>query len=316
MSINSGNPPMFYNLGEPAFLTMVAMVSPLALLLYDSLLTFPEEVDYTEVRPQRTGNGVVHNLLNTVYQGIQGVLGIGKYANLFNYLKFAETIGGFITSTAVYAFSVLQTYAIWNRDWCIALLVGTLGVGITLCTGQVFNSIALSNPLLLENGLIYFMVLMMAYALVYSSCLVFTGQLNQSDSQSWSTVVIHIPSIGPVIYSEYKYLLSISLEFTGHIEGLTGLRPQIVAILVTRLILNLRSVDLPDSNVSGEDSTRFAPQSASTWVSRLRFYPQIVSFDLVGNLGAPLDHGEESVIEDVDDVMAEDTDVNASGRSV
>lgn len=109
---------------------------------------------------------------------------------------------------------------------------------------------------------------------------------------------------------------SISLEFTGHIEGLTGLRPQIVAILVTRLILNLRSVDLPDSNVSGEDSTRFAPQSASTWVSRLRFYPQIVSFDLVGNLGAPLDHGEESVIEDVDDVMAEDTDVNASGRSV
>lgn len=57
---------------------------------------------YTEVRPQRTGNGVVHNLLNTVYQGIQGVLGIGKYANLFNYLKFAETIGGFITSTAVY----------------------------------------------------------------------------------------------------------------------------------------------------------------------------------------------------------------------
>ncbi|KAJ3480892.1 hypothetical protein NLI96_g8033 [Meripilus lineatus] len=62
------------------------------------------------------------------------------------------------------------------------------------------------------------------------------------------------------------------------------------AVLVTRFILSLRSHDLPRSNVPGE----FPSQTdQSAWSSRLVFLNMIKSIDIVGNLGADLDHGEE-----------------------
>lgn len=63
-----------------------------------------------------------------------------------------------------------------------------------------------------------------------------------------------------------------------------------VAVLVTRFILNLRSVDLPQSNVPGEDTNQTSDQGHSTWLSHLPV--GLASINVMGNIGAPLEHGE------------------------
>ena len=66
---------------------------------------------------------------------------------------------------------------------------------------------------------------------------------------------------------------------------------QASATLITRFILNLRSVELPRSHVPGENS--MTENGHSVWSSCLWFADQIRSFNVVANIGAPLDHGEE-----------------------
>ena len=63
-----------------------------------------------------------------------------------------------------------------------------------------------------------------------------------------------------------------------------------VAVLVSRFILNLRSMDLPQSNVPGEDSTQTSNHEHLSWLSHLPV--GLASIDVMGNIGAPLDHGE------------------------
>lgn len=62
------------------------------------------------------------------------------------------------------------------------------------------------------------------------------------------------------------------------------------AILLTRFILNLRSFDLPKTLVPGEFLSQL---DQSAWSSRLVFLNRIKPVDFIGNMGSPLDHGEE-----------------------
>ncbi|KAJ3482760.1 hypothetical protein NLI96_g6762 [Meripilus lineatus] len=89
---------------------------------------------------------------------------------------------------------------------------------------------------------------------------------------------------------------SVSIDFT----ALASLIDTISTILITRFILNLRSVDLPRSNVPGEYSE--TDDGHSVWSSCLRFADQIKSFNLVANMGAPLDYGEEAERENSGDI--------------
>ena len=76
-----------------------------------------------------------------------------------------------------------------------------------------------------------------------------------------------------------------------------------VAVLVTRFILNLRSVDLPQSNVPGEDTNQTSDQRHSTWLAHLPV--GLASINVMGNIGAPLDHGEPD-----DDGRTEDDNIS------
>ncbi|KAJ3476049.1 hypothetical protein NLI96_g11428 [Meripilus lineatus] len=59
----------------------------------------------------------------------------------------------------------------------------------------------------------------------------------------------------------------------------------LTVILLTRFILNLRSFDLPRSNVPGDNTTHDVNLA---WSSRLNFANRIKTIDIVGNIGAPL----------------------------
>ncbi|KAJ3477346.1 hypothetical protein NLI96_g10525 [Meripilus lineatus] len=78
----------------------------------------------------------------------------------------------------------------------------------------------------------------------------------------------------------------------GDLTVLVFLIDTISAILIARFLSSLRSIDLPQSNVPGEYST--SENGGSVWSSCLRFADQIRSFDVVANIGAPLDNGEEA----------------------
>ena len=72
------------------------------------------------------------------------------------------------------------------------------------------------------------------------------------------------------------------------------------AILIARFISNLRSVDLPRSNVPGEHS--ISENGHSVLSSCIRFASQIRSFDVIANIGEPLDNGEEVEREHLGDI--------------
>ncbi|KAJ3477344.1 hypothetical protein NLI96_g10522 [Meripilus lineatus] len=120
------------------------------------------------------------------------------------------------------------------------------------------------SRLMLENGVVYFLALATIDAFTLSA-------LN-------------------------RYINSTTTNF----YFLTYFIDTVSAILICRFILSLRSVDLPRSNVPGEQSV--SGSGHSVWSSTLRFADQIRSFDVVANIGAPLDHGEEVEREHSSDV--------------
>lgn len=65
---------------------------------------------------------------------------------------------------------------------------------------------------------------------------------------------------------------------------------QIVDLLVTRFILNLRSVY--HTRIIPEDDDVTQGHLQSSWASRLGFNIRIRSTDFIGHIAAPLDHGE------------------------
>lgn len=72
-------------------------------------------------------------------------------------------------------------------------------------------------------------------------------------------------------------------------------------ILLTRFILNLRSFDLPKCIVPGEHLSQI---DESAWSSHLIFVTRMKPVDLMGNIGSPLDHDEESEDEEEENEVA------------
>ncbi|KAJ3477806.1 hypothetical protein NLI96_g10213 [Meripilus lineatus] len=221
----------------------------------------------------------------------------------FERVEVANIVFGALAGVAVYTFHILRIYALWGKEWRVALLVAIVGYGIpanglplyswsnkasiywflpsalaaeiliivltivkTLDATRSPPSIIVQQQLshlLLRNGLVYFVILALTDALVLSS---------------WSS------------FKHWAWNLWTFIYFTDTIS----------AILVTRFILSLRSYNLPRSNVPGESADYTDLSGRSSPLS---------SIDIVGNIGAPLDHGSRLAVDsDPSDTASEDSD--------
>ncbi|KAJ3477808.1 hypothetical protein NLI96_g10211 [Meripilus lineatus] len=124
------------------------------------------------------------------------------------------------------------------------------------------------STLFLQNGLVYFVALTSIDLLPIVQAPYFTGVTFAFDDNVPTAVMHFIDTIS--------------------------------AILVTRFILSLRSHDLPRTNVPGEPLSQ---TNQSAWSSRVVFN-MIKSIDIVGNLGADLDHGDDNE----DGILANEND--------
>ncbi|KAJ3487551.1 hypothetical protein NLI96_g3439 [Meripilus lineatus] len=220
-------------------------------------------------------------------------------------------------------FNILRIFAVWGKNWYVALSVGVIGLGITgiglayldssivcvfaLVTGNTVDFDSLFH-LWLPHRVVFLPSALAAEILVAVLTIIKT---RRTPNVSLRTLRVMLNYLSRALATMDALTLALMLGPTINSEEIDlSTLPLLIdttsAILITRFILNLRSIDLPRSNVPGEYST--TEDGRSVWRSCLRFADQIKSFNIVANIGAPLDHGEEAETEYPGDIGISELD--------
>ncbi|KAJ3477807.1 hypothetical protein NLI96_g10212 [Meripilus lineatus] len=248
--------------------------------------------------------------------------------SIFRYTVWVELVFGFFAAFAVYAFHILRIYAIWDKEWRAALLVAVVGFGIA-CTGLVsftsppfpFCPTHSSKPLYdipillyvcgirrastefhvintLSEVVRYLLVALpsalAAEILMLVLTIIKTRQMQQIASgvpirMRLSHLLLRNGSVYFIVLTTTDTLILCSRSLAWSFSPVVYLIDSISTIMVTRFILSLRSMDLPETNVPGEITTSTA---GNFWRAGLQLTDQVKSLDVLGNIGSPLDYAE------------------------
>ncbi|KAE9405711.1 hypothetical protein BT96DRAFT_934698 [Gymnopus androsaceus JB14] len=257
-------------------------VSPLVLVIYDVLATFPTETILVWTKPWSMVSLLYFaNKYIMLFYSIANLMGLfpGKWASAswchnFGPVAIASSLTSSILTQCMFA---LRVYAIYNRNLIILIVLSViilLSFSLSVVVNLVLSSFTLTdNPtnlampflVLAFDGIVFGLTLAKTFHQVQS--------MHALKQRSITEVVLRDASAGLSIYSlQSEDQSGTTLALTSIITPIFNLLP---VILSSRLYLSLKSF--------GESTNETDPSDSSNLGSL-----QFASNRILGNIGAPL----------------------------
>ncbi|KAH9888009.1 hypothetical protein C8Q73DRAFT_794442 [Cubamyces lactineus] len=272
----------------------ICEVAGVALLAYDYLLTFSGEIQFVWSR-KFSGATVVFVLNRYVTLFSKIVLPISTFwwPNQTDQRSVVHTV-----AFVVAAFSALRVYAVWNKDWRIFVLVFAVAIVVPVTNMyQYIQSIPAALPwpiygvpgahcFLSRLSIVTHTCAIGADLLVIVLTWIKTYQMKKEASvlgsgAAFSSLILRDGTLyfGTMLVLNVTHL--IVLQSSDTLDPLPIFVDVFTSILISRFMLNLREV-------AGRGSDDLS--TASRFQGTSRFSSVRFAADIVGDMGAPLEH--------------------------